>query len=162
MINIDTAPVGCGASVRATLEHDDPDEVFARIVDFTSYPDLCPDVVKVETSRGADPSQGVLISTWEVLFRGGRMVWTERDFIDSEARRCEFAQTFGDLELFEGTWTVTQARGPGAIEVAFECIFDIGVPSLADMLNPVAGRAITDNIRSMIAALFEGHDVRFD
>ncbi|GAB3131421.1 aromatase/cyclase [Tsukamurella serpentis] len=152
-----TGTCGRVATVRASIAHSDADAVFARIVDFGAYPEVCPDVVSV--SVGSAPVDGSMESTWEVRFRGGTMIWTERDAVDSARRVCEFVQTSGDLEVFSGTWHV-QSTDAGRVAISFECVFDIGVPSLADMLNPVAGRAITDNIRSMIDGLFGGCDVR--
>ncbi len=71
--------------------------------------------------------------------KGSTLEWTERDIPDHARRRLDFAQLDGDLEQFEGAWTVTE-NADGGVTVRLECDFDIGIPLLSDMLNPLPRR----------------------
>ena len=56
------------------------------------------------------------------------------------------------MELFEGSWLVEPA-GQGA-RIAFTARFDLGVPGLAAFLEPVAQRALEENIVELLGSLF--------
>lgn len=94
-------------------------------------------------------------SDWEVNFRNGILKWQEIDRIDRDARTMSFVQTEGDLNEFSGEWRVEET-GDGAI-VHFQAEFDLGIPSLATMLNPVAERALRSNISELITAFASPH-----
>jgi carbon monoxide dehydrogenase subunit G len=89
-------------------------------------------------------------SDWEVNFRNGVLKWQEIDRVDREARTMTFVQTEGDLASFSGEWRV-EADGD-ATTVYFRADFDLGIPSLATMLDPVAERALRSNISELISA----------
>jgi ribosome-associated toxin RatA of RatAB toxin-antitoxin module len=129
-----------------TFEGVDADQVFARLADFEGYPAITDAVRNVQTWRDGAKS----LSRWEVVFRNGLLRWVEEDTIDAVARRAEFHQTEGDLAHFTGAWTVTPNRA-GA-HISFEAEFDLGMPSLADMLNPVAERALRENVVELMSA----------
>jgi len=130
--------------VAATMPDADPDEVFVHVARFDSYPDIAANVVAVEVS-GAGPR---LTSSWEVTFRKGILKWEEEDLIDGEHRRIAFSQTKGDLAVFLGEWNVTPV--PNGTRVTFGAEFDLGIPSLASMLNPSAARTLAANARELI------------
>jgi ribosome-associated toxin RatA of RatAB toxin-antitoxin module len=133
----------------------DPDAAFDLISDFKSYPDLTDAVVAVELKESEQPG---IISTWTVKFRRGLLCWTEQDVLDREAGEIEFHQLEGDFEVFDGYWRVRAV--PEGTEVQFEAHFDLGIPTLADLLDPVAERALRDNIALILAGLFgEIHQV---
>lgn len=131
-------------------------EVFRTLADYARYPELTPVVrdVKVWT----DPA-GDLISSWEVNFRNGILRWTERDVLDPDALRIDFVQTEGDVAEFWGRWVARAADG-GAV-ARFEALVDLGIASLADVLDPIAARTLTETISAILTGLF-GPDVRFD
>jgi ribosome-associated toxin RatA of RatAB toxin-antitoxin module len=92
------------------------------------------------------------ISAWEVEFRDGLLRWTERDTFLRERLRIEFAQIDGDLEAFAGSWEVTPAQEGST--VTFAAVFDLGIPSLAAFLEPVAQAALEENVARMFRGLF--------
>ncbi|HEX2314162.1 MAG TPA: SRPBCC family protein [Thermomonospora sp.] len=125
----------------------DPDAVFARLRDFPGYTrhtDVVKDVVITEER------DGVQLSDWSVYFRTGLLRWTERDVIDTAARTIVFSQVHGDFAVLEGGWAVLA----DPVTVRFRTRFDIGIPSLAAMLNPVAARALTANTTAILRGLF--------
>ncbi|MEC3956860.1 SRPBCC family protein [Nocardia sp. CDC153] len=127
----------------------DPVAAFDRISDFESYPNLTDAVVAVEIQ----PGEGVgVVSSWTVKFRKGLLRWTEHDVLDREAGEIEFRQLEGDFEIFDGAWRVRPAQAGS--EVVFDARFDLGIPSLAELLDPVAEAALSDNIALILAGLF--------
>lgn len=93
---------------------------------------------------------GTVRSEWEVNFRNGILKWEEEDTVDRGARRIEFEQVAGDLAAFSGHWAVEE-QDSGA-SICFRADFDLGIPSLASMLDPVAERALRANIAELISA----------
>lgn len=71
-----------------------------------------------------------------------------------------FTQVEGDLASFEGEWRVEE-RDDDSVVISFRADFDLGIPSLATMLNPVAERALRSNISELISAFASPHAAVF-
>jgi hypothetical protein len=91
------------------------------------------------------------VSRWEVTFRAGLLRWTEQDTFDPVALSITFRQLQGDAAVFDGSWHCVDAA-PGS-EILFSARLDMGIPSLADALEPIAARTLTDNIVSIVRGL---------
>ncbi|MGI4861652.1 MAG: type II toxin-antitoxin system RatA family toxin [Janthinobacterium lividum] len=119
-------------------------DVWPILSDFSRYPDFMADVLEVLVPPHGD---GEIHSTWRVLLNGSELTWTERDrLIINE--RIDFEQTDGDLETWFGEWVLIE-RTDG-LYVDLNVTFDIGIPSLADVLHPIGERAIRANSRQML------------
>jgi ribosome-associated toxin RatA of RatAB toxin-antitoxin module len=142
-------------------------DVYATLADFGRYPELCEAVRSVTiTERSGNRT----VSAWEVTFRAGLLRWTEEDTFDPAAMRITFRQTEGDIAVFDGTWQCLdrqcldrqcldqpgQDAAAGGTEIVFNARLDMGIPSLADALEPIAARTLTDNIVSIVRGLV-GH-----
>lgn len=139
----------CSVVLDADVPGWQADDVFARVADFRRYPELTAAVRKVTVEdEGADG----LVSTWEVNFRKGILVWTERDQIDPDRRLIEFTQTKGDFAMFTGTWTVDETGD--STRVGFASRFDLGIASLASLVDPIACRALRDSVHDILEGLF--------
>lgn len=136
-------------TVRAHIPHACADEVFSVIRDFGNYVTLCDSVRSIVVEPVDDQ---VSLTSWEVNFHSGILKWQERDTFDAAQRAIHFEQIAGDVDHFSGSWHV-MADGNDAL-VHFQSHFDLGLPMLADMLDPVAQKAIRDNIHSIITGLF--------
>jgi ribosome-associated toxin RatA of RatAB toxin-antitoxin module len=134
-------------TVSATVAGD-ADAVFAAVADFAAYPRYTETVREVVVT---DLGQGVVESAWSVTFRNGVLAWTERDVIDHATRRIVFEQVEGDFAVFTGAWAVDP--GDDGVRVRFTASFDLGMPSLASMIDPIAERALVDNIRAILTGL---------
>jgi hypothetical protein len=132
----------------------DPDESFRRLGDFERYADYTATVRSVVVEDRA----GVPHSTWRVDFRGGILAWTERDEIDPVGRILAFEQVDGDLEKFVGRWAI-DPEGAGS-RLTFSAELDLGIPSLAPIVDPVARQALDSNMRTILRGLFA--DARLD
>lgn len=129
-----------------------PDATWKVVSDIDSYPQYMSDVRSVDIETDATGS--VRRSNWSVSLRGSILEWTERDVFDEDARRIEFEQVDGDLARFAGYWQILPvADRPDASDVRFFVDFDIGIPLLADMLNPIAETSLRDNALRMLAAV---------
>lgn len=139
--------------VEALVPDADADAVFARISDFESYSRYT-DAVREITLRPVE--NGVVESEWSVNFRNGILCWSERDHIDPARRMIRFEQLDGDFDELSGQWAVA-AVGPD-VRVVFTAGFDLGMPSIADMINPIAERTLRENIEAILRGLL-GQDV---
>jgi ribosome-associated toxin RatA of RatAB toxin-antitoxin module len=135
-------------TVRADAPATDADRVFATICDFARYPAHTPSVREVEVRPVA---AGVVDSTWSVVFRSGLLRWSERDHVDHERRTITFAQTSGDFDTFTGSWTVEQV-GPDS-RIDFSADFDLGMPTLAPIIDPIAASTLVENLQAVLRGL---------
>ena len=134
--------------LRLHVPHKSAHEVYATLADFERYPELS---VAVRSVAVTEVSENRTVSRWEVTFRAGLLRWTEEDTFDPAALSITFRQLEGDIALFDGTWQCTDAA-PGS-EIVFSARLDMGIPSLADALEPIAVRTMTDNIVAIVRGL---------
>ena len=123
-------------------------DVYETLADFERYPELS-DAVRSVAVTGV--SENLTVSHWEVTFRAGLLRWTEEDTFDPGAQSITFRQLEGDAAVFDGSWQcVDAAQGS---EIMFSARLDMGIPSLADALEPIAVRTLIDNIVSIVRGL---------
>ena len=137
-------------SIVANVAGAAPGAVFEVLSDFERYPAATNAVREVVISR---TSATTVASSWEVNFRSGILRWKEEDVFDREARTISFTQTEGDLEHFSGVWHVDDHHD-GCV-VRFVAEFDMGIPTLAPMLDPIAENALRENITNIITCLID-------
>jgi ribosome-associated toxin RatA of RatAB toxin-antitoxin module len=127
----------------------DPAEAYRRVCDFRRYPEFTDTVREVNV----EPPQpdGSAVSEWAVVFRDGLMRWRERDTFDPDTRTIAFEQLSGDFKTFTGSWHC--APHDGGTRVVFEATFDLGIPSLAEILDPVAEATLRTLIGQIVAGL---------
>jgi ribosome-associated toxin RatA of RatAB toxin-antitoxin module len=125
-----------------------PDDVYATLAEFERYPELCDAVQSVAIT---ETSGNRTVSRWEVTFRAGLLRWTEEDTFDPVALTITFRQLEGDIAVFDGSWECVAASA--GTEIVFCARLDMGIPSLADALEPIAARTMIDNIVAIIGGL---------
>ncbi len=135
--------------LRLHVPNQSASEVYATLADFERYPELCDAVRSVAVTQ---VSENRTVSHWEVSFRAGLLRWTEEDTFDPGALSITFRQLEGDIAVFDGSWECADAA-PGS-EIMFSARLDMGIPSLADALEPIAARTLIDNIVSIVRGLF--------
>jgi ribosome-associated toxin RatA of RatAB toxin-antitoxin module len=124
-------------------------EVFRRIAAFPDYPRLCEAVREVEVLEADDKH---MITDWEVFFHRGILRWKEHAQFYPEEGMIPFTEVDGDVDEFTGYWKVEEASG-GIVTVTFFVKFDIGIPTLEDILDPIAEEALYDNVASILNGL---------
>jgi ribosome-associated toxin RatA of RatAB toxin-antitoxin module len=92
------------------------------------------------------------VTAWEVDLKGCVMRWVEHEELDAQRYRIEYRQVEGDLERFDGYWQLDPLTDDTS-RVVLSVRFEIGVPMLSEMLNPIAERAVGENSRAMLASL---------
>ncbi len=122
------------------------ERVWNTLCDFERYPENMPDVLEVRCFKGENPFR----SSWKVLLNGSELTWDEKDeFYPME--RIVFDQIEGDLEVYNGEWRLVEEGGDVVVTLKIE--FDLGIPSLADLLNPIGIKAIKSNSLQMLEAI---------
>jgi uncharacterized membrane protein len=121
--------------------------VWEVLCDFERYPDLMDDVIDVKCQNG-----DIFKSSWKVLLNGSELTWDEEDIFEPH-QRIVFHQIEGDLEIYKGEWRLEKKENDVNVTLVIE--FDLGIPSLADMLNPIGIKAIKANSRQMLEAIKE-------
>jgi len=131
------------------VPHKSANEAYATLADFERYPELSDAVRNVAVT---EVSENLTVSQWEVSFRAGLLRWTEEDTFDPGALSITFRQLEGDIAVFDGTWECLDAAQGS--EIVFAARLDMGIPSLADALEPIAVRTLIDNVVSIVRGLF--------
>ena len=134
--------------LRLHVPHKPASDVYATLADFERYPELSAAVQNVAVT---EVSENLTVSSWEVTFRAGLLRWTEEDTFDPGALSITFRQLEGDIAVFDGSWKCVDA--PPGSEVLFCATLDMGIPSLADALEPIAARTLIANIVSIVRGL---------
>lgn len=142
--------------VRMTLPEREPEEVLRSVTDFAKWEQASDAVRAVRVEPQSDGSE---ITHWEVNFRQGVMRWTERDVTDFSTNRAVFDLIEGDPLLFNGTWVVERV-GDDCVLV-FDSEFDLGMPSLGHVLDPIAVEAVEEAIESVLIGLY-GSEARLE
>jgi coenzyme Q-binding protein COQ10 len=123
--------------------------VWEVVNDVESYPRL---MEHVHSLRIVESGDNYRLLEWEVELKGCVMRWIEREELQPDRYRIDYRQIEGELAEFEGFWQLTPLTD-SSTQVVLSVRFEIGIPMLAEMLNPVAERAIRDNSRSMLLSL---------
>ena len=126
-------------------------EAYTTLADFRRYPEFASAVRSVTVTEA---SAGSTISRWEVNFRAGVLCWVEEDTFDPDRNHIDFRQLEGDVAIFEGSWTCTDT--PDGAQIMFMADLDMGIPTLADALEPIAVRTLVDNTQAIVCGLFGG------
>jgi coenzyme Q-binding protein COQ10 len=123
--------------------------VWDVINDLESYPRLM-DHVKSLKIKEQTPTHR--LAEWQIDLKGCVMKWNEREDIDRDRYRIDYRALDGDLAEFDGYWQL-EALSAETTRVTHSVSFEIGIPMLSQILNPVAERAIRDNTHKMLASL---------
>ncbi|WP_019633392.1 type II toxin-antitoxin system RatA family toxin [Actinomadura atramentaria] len=125
------------------------DRVWSTVVDIERYPASMSSVrwVRLLADDGRDRR-----SRWSITLKGSILEWEETETLDHDARVLAFDQVSGDMEVFTGAWRV-DAVDAGRTRVTLTIDFEIGIPLLAEMLNPVAQRSLRQNCEEMLRGI---------
>lgn len=135
--------------VRAVVEGVDAAAALRLVTDYRRWPDASDTIRSVQVE---ETGRDVSVSIWEVTFRGGLMRWSERDWFDPEALEQRFALIDGDPHDFAGAWSA--APCPDGCVLLLKGEFDLGMPSLRHVLDPIAIEALEDAVADVLHALF--------
>lgn len=128
------------------------ERVWDAVIDIEKYPETMESVRWVKLLPSPDPDPTVRHSAWSVNLKGSILEWEVDEQLDHEAHVFHSRQRSGDMETYEGSWIVTEIA-PGVTRARLEITFEIGIPLLADMLNPVAVRSLRENSTDMLRGI---------
>lgn len=134
--------------VRETL-HCDVATAWQQVIDVEAYPAKMTSVKQVKVLERSDLE---LTSEWVVTLKDSEMRWVEKEMQKPAQYRVNFYQLSGDLAMFNGYWQlhpISESETTAILLINFE----IGIPALDDILNPIAIEALTDNSRRMLQSL---------
>lgn len=135
--------------LEVTVEiHADPTQIYDLLKKMEEYPSF---MEHLQTVKILEQGDGWTITKWQTCVVGQKWQWTELDQFDDQKLRIEYKQKSGDLKEFEGFWQVN--RLPQGSEVKLVTNFDLGVPVMAELLNPVLHQVLKSNCLSMLHAL---------
>jgi len=140
--------------VHCTVEGTDAREALRQVADYRRWPEASDSVRSVVVEPGENGSS---TSFWEVVFRGGLMKWSEADRTDLDSLVHTFSLIEGDPHGFAGTWEAEPRDG--GCELTMDADFDLGMPSLGHVLDPIAIEALEDAVVDVVRNLF-GDKVR--
>ncbi|ONI92994.1 hypothetical protein ALI22I_00745 [Saccharothrix sp. ALI-22-I] len=126
------------------------EDAYRIVADYKRYPDVAESVLGVEIE---DLGDGRERCTWEVKFRRGILRWTEEGVHDEAEHRIDFALVEGDLDEMKGHWLIEDAPGGGSV-IRFWSRFDMGIPTLEHLIEPVAADTLRANVVDILHGLF--------
>jgi hypothetical protein len=135
--------------VHCTVRDAEARESLRLMTDYPRWAEASDAIDRVVVTPSDDGSS---TSFWEVTFRGGLMKWSERDSCDLDKLVHEFDLIEGDPHAFSGTWTATEVDG--GCELRMTATFDLGMPSLSHVLDPIAVEALEDAVVDAVHHLF--------
>lgn len=127
----------------------DADAVWKLITGVENYPRLM--IGTVQDLVIEERSDKGLITAWTVLLRGNLLSWRQEEYHDTNLHKIFYRQLDGDLEKISGSWSISPHDGGVLIELIVD--FEIGIPMLRDVLNPLAESALRENCEAMLASL---------
>jgi Polyketide cyclase / dehydrase and lipid transport len=135
--------------VIVTTAERDARTALGRVANYRNWPPASDTIRSVQVQEDGD---GTSVSTWEVTFRGGLMRWSERDRLDLDALEHSFELIEGDPHGFAGTWRAEPTE-TGCL-LTMDAMFDLGMPSLSHVLDPIAVEALEDAVADVVRNLF--------
>lgn len=106
----------------------------------------------IQSIRLEPQPDGSRISHWETKFRRGLLRWSQRDVFDDATHTMHFELIEGDLETMSGSWSA-EATDHGC-RIRFVSDFDLGVPTMQNIIDPIAVRALRESVRAQAKEVF--------
>jgi coenzyme Q-binding protein COQ10 len=108
------------------------------------------DLISARTVEPEDEN-GTLLTEWVWNLRGARIRYLERERHDAANLRIRYEQTQGDLKKLAGEWRFLPAEGGTRFVSRVE--FDLGIPMLSGLLDPVAKLVLRGTIDALVQAI---------
>lgn len=135
-------------TVSQRIACEDSRAVYALICDMERFPSFMPDLVSVTV---LEREAGRTVTAWEAKVDGLTLRWQEEDTFDEARMRISYRQLAGDLRRFEGAWQIVPEDGGARVELTAD--FDLGIPMLAPLVEPLLTKRIEENCRGMLRAI---------
>jgi ribosome-associated toxin RatA of RatAB toxin-antitoxin module len=124
------------------------EESYRLVVDVERFPEFMDNVTSVEI-LSEDASEKVV--AWKMMIDDAPLEWVEEVHYDADRLRVRFRAIDGVFERFDGHWQVFPEPSGSRVELELE--FEIGLPEVEEVINPVLTTRLTANIEAMMACL---------
>jgi len=124
--------------------------VYELAKDLPAFVDYLPAVRSITV---VERGNNYLVTDWDLDVAGRSYRWRERDEFHDYARAIRYRLVVGDLSRYEGEWRFDQA-GDG-VQVRLFVDFEVGVPMLGALLDPMFARGVEENKEQLLRALRE-------
>ncbi|OIP24446.1 hypothetical protein AUK11_03350 [bacterium CG2_30_37_16] len=124
------------------------ERIYPIISDFEQYPVIMESIKSVNV---LEKGEGYSVTEWITDVDGIKIKWTEKDIFLPEEGKIEFKILKGDLKKFDGYWAI-EKHGDSS-ELTFYVDFELGIPMLARLLNPILVKKLRQNICAMLEDL---------
>ena len=124
--------------------------IYPILKDMEKYPEFMKDLVSV---RVLSRDNNTTITHWISNVDGRIIEWKEQDVFDDENMHIAYCQLEGDLKKMQGEW-ILQPFTEGT-EIKLTVDFDLGIPMLSGLLNPILKSKVRSNGNNMLEAIRE-------
>jgi coenzyme Q-binding protein COQ10 len=126
--------------------------VYAVAKDVNAFPTFMPDVESItilERSEDGSPT----LTKWVGLVPEfhQKIRWTEADRWDNAAFLCEFHQTEGEYQVYEGEWRFLE--GDGGTRLRSVVRYELEIPLIGALLKNIVAKKMRDNTDKILAAI---------
>ena len=122
--------------------------VWSIAQDVEKLPDILPDLdaLRVLERETLDENNTRVVSEWHGRIKqfNRKIAWTEEDFWDKSAHTCNFKQTKGDFDVYEGVWKFESAS-ESSTRVLLDVTYVFDVPLLGALLQKVVKNIMQAN-----------------
>ncbi|MFZ5626088.1 MAG: type II toxin-antitoxin system RatA family toxin [Bacillota bacterium] len=122
--------------------------VFPLAAAMEDYPKFMRNVKEV---RIINREHNYAISAWKTEVDGRMFCWLEEDRFYPEQGQIDYKLISGDLKKFEGSWVIEDKDGGSLVSLTVD--FELGVPALAPLLNPILSKKTKENCLAMLEGI---------
>jgi ribosome-associated toxin RatA of RatAB toxin-antitoxin module len=131
------------------------DTVWALAQDVEKFPEIMPDLVKVEILEKSEPSAQITrtVTEWNSRIKqfNRSIIWTEEDIWNEEKGTCEFWQLKGDFTEYKGSWKFREREEGTELDLSIDYSFEI--PLVGALMKGVLQKLMQQNVDMMSQAL---------
>jgi ribosome-associated toxin RatA of RatAB toxin-antitoxin module len=131
------------------------DTVWALAQDVEKFPEIMPDLEKVEILEKSEPTALTTrtVTEWHSRIKqfNRSIVWTEEDIWNEEKGTCEFWQLKGDFTEYKGSWKFREREDGTELDLSIDYSFEI--PLVGALMKGVLQKLMQQNVDMMSSAL---------
>jgi len=131
------------------------DTVWTLAQNVVDFPRIMPDLDQVELLEHSaiTPDNTRTITKWHAQIKQFKrtIVWTEEDIWNRAKGECQFAQTQGDFQQYQGVWQFSEKDGGTLLDLELNYILE--VPLIGALMKNVIQKLMQANVDMMSGAL---------
>lgn len=136
------------------IEHQLPARPWKVLRLITRIEDFCQYMPNVKKSQIMEKTKDGAITEWLVEIDGLRIRWRQQDTFDFKNFTVSFKAIEGDLEKFEGTWTLKKGEGEST-HVTILAKIRLGIPIVEDVVEDILEFRLRKNFEMMLMGMEE-------